>query len=131
MIRSLFVRWLINTLAIYLAIRLVPGIRFDGGAGALLAVAVIFGLVNSFLRPILTLLTCPLVLLTLGLFTFVINAMLLLVTASLSRQLGLGLSIDGFWPAFFAGILIGVVSTIISLLVGENQVEVKMERHDG
>ena len=99
MIRSLIVRWLINTLAIYLAIRLVPGIHFDGGAGALLAVAVLFGLVNSFLRPILTLLTCPLVLLTLGLFTFVINALLLLITGSLSSRLGLGLSIDGFWPA--------------------------------
>ena len=129
MIRSLFVRWLINTLAIYLAIRLVPGIHFDGGAGALLAVAVLFGLVNSFLRPILTLLTCPLVLLTLGLFTFVINALLLLITGSLSSRLGLGLSIDGFWPAFFAGILIGIVSTVISLLVGENKIGVKVERH--
>ncbi len=126
--RSLFVRWLINTLAIYLAIRLIPGIHFDGGAGALLAVAAIFGLVNSFLRPILTVLTCPLVLLTLGFFTLVINALLLLVTASLSRTLGLGLSVEGFWPAFWAGILIGVVSTVISLLVGEGQVKVKVVR---
>jgi|SRR5882672_6638264 len=126
--RALFVRWLINTLAIYLAIRLVPGIHFDQGAGALLAVAALFGLVNSFLRPILTVLTCPLVVLTLGLFTFVINALLLLVTASLSRQFGLGLSVDGFWPAFWAGILIGIVSTVISLLVGEGQVRVKVVR---
>ncbi len=126
--RSLFVRWLINTLAIYLAIRLIPGIHFDGGAGALLAVAAIFGLVNSFLRPILTVLTCPLVLLTLGFFTLVINALLLLVTASLSKTLGLGLSVEGFWPAFWAGILIGVVSTVISLLVGEGQVKVKVVR---
>ncbi|HKV73952.1 MAG TPA: phage holin family protein [Gemmatimonadales bacterium] len=126
--RSLFVRWLINTLAIYLAIRLIPGIHFDGGAGALLTVAAIFGLVNSFLRPILTVLTCPLVLLTLGFFTLVINALLLLVTASLSKTLGLGLSVEGFWPAFWAGILIGVVSTVISLLVGEGQVKVKVVR---
>ena len=128
MMRSLFVRWLINTLAIYLAIRIIPGIHFDGGAGALLAVAVLFGLVNSFLRPILTLLTCPLVLLTLGLFTFVINALLLLVTASLSQPLGLGFSIDGFWPAFWAGILIGIVSTVLSLLVGEGRVKVAVVR---
>jgi putative membrane protein len=128
MMRALFVRWLINTLAIYLAIRLVPGIHFEGGAGALLAVAALFGLVNSFLRPILTVLTCPLVLLTLGLFTFVINALLLLVTASLSRQFDLGLSIDGFWPAFWAGILIGIVSTVLSLLVGEGRVKVQVVR---
>lgn len=129
MIRSLFARWLINTVAIYLAIRLVGGIHFDGGPGALLAVAAIFGLVNSFLRPILTLLTCPLVLLTLGLFTFVINALLLLITAALSTSLGLGLTVDGFWPALWAGILIGVVSTLISLLVGESRVDVQVSRH--
>lgn len=130
MIRSLLIRWLINTLAIYLAIRLISGIHFDGGPGGLLAVAAIFGLVNSFLRPILTLLTCPLVLLTLGLFTFVINALLLLVTASLSGTLGLGLTVDGFWPALWAGILIGVVSTLISLLVGESKVDVQVSRHE-
>ena len=128
MMRSLFVRWLINTLAIYLAIRLIPGIHFDGGAGALLAVAALFGLVNSFLRPILTVLTCPLVLLTLGFFTLVINALLILVTAYLSKSFGLGLSVEGFWPAFWAGILIGIVSTILSLLVGEGQVKVKVVR---
>ena len=77
--RQLLVRWLINTLALYLAVTYVPGFHFEGGPGALLLLAALFGIVNSALRPLLTLLTCPLVLLTLGLFTLVINALLLLL----------------------------------------------------
>lgn len=91
-------------------------------------VAALFGLVNSLLRPILTVLTCPLVLFTLGLFTLVINAVLLLFTGWLSDQWGLGFRVAGFWPAFWGGLLIGLVSVILSLLVGERRVTVI--RHD-
>ena len=126
MMRNLVIRWLINTLAIYLAIRWVHGIHFNGGPEALLLVAAIFGLVNAVLKPILTVLTCPLVLLTLGLFTFVINAVMLLFTARLSQSFGLGLSVDGFWPAFWAGLLIGVVSLVLSMVLGEHRVQVKV-----
>ena len=94
--RTLLVRWIINALALYLAVNVIPGIHFTGSAGELLIVAAIFGIVNSALRPILTVLTCPLVVLTLGLFTFVINALLLLLTAWLSSQFSLGLVVDGF-----------------------------------
>jgi len=124
MMRNLLIRWLINTLAIYLAIRWVHGIHFSGGPEALLLVAAIFGLVNAVLKPILTVLTCPLVLLTLGLFTFVINALMLMFTARLSQSFGLGLSVDGFWPAFWAGLLIGVVSLVLSLVLGDHKVVV-------
>jgi putative membrane protein len=126
--RSLLVRWLINTLALYVAVRVMPGFRFDGGPWALLAVAALFGIVNSALRPILTVLTCPLVLVTLGLFTLVINAMLLLFTAWLSSQFGLGLRIAGFWSAFWGGLVIGVVSLLLSLLVGERRAEIRTSR---
>ena len=120
--RSLFIRWLINTLALYVAVQVVNGLHYDKGPVGLLIVAAIFGLVNSTLRPILTVLTCPLVLLTLGLFTLVINAVLLMITAWLSTQFDLGFRVDGFWPAFWAGLLIGLVSVFLSLAVGEKEV---------
>jgi len=119
--RSLFIRWLINTLALYVAVQVVNGLHYDKGPVGLLIVAAIFGLVNSTLRPILTVLTCPLVLLTLGLFTLVINAVLLMITAWLSAQFDLGFRVDGFWSAFWAGLLIGLVSVFLSLAVGEKE----------
>ncbi len=123
--RSLFVRWIINALALYAAFNIIPGIHFEKGPVALLVVAALFGMVNSALRPLLTVLTCPLVVLTLGLFTFVINAMLLLITAWLSAQLDLGLFVDGFGAAFVGGLLIGIVSLVLSLLVGERKMVVR------
>ena len=123
--RTLFVRWVINALALYVAVNVIPGIHFTKSAGQLLIVAAIFGIVNSALRPILTVLTCPLVVLTLGLFTFVINALLLLVTAWLSSQFDLGLSVDGFGAAFVGGLLIGIVSVLLSIFVGESRVHVR------
>lgn len=122
--RGLFVRWVINALALYVAVNVIPGIRFERGPVALLIVAALFGIVNSALRPILTLLTCPLVIVTLGLFTFVINALLLLFTAWLSAQLNLGLVVDGFGAAFVGGLLIGIVSLLLSIFVGESRVKV-------
>ena len=122
--RSLFVRWLINTLALYVAVQVVPGVDYDRGPVGLLLVAILFGLVNAFLRPLLTLLTCPLVLVTLGLFLFVNNAVLLLLTGWLSSQFDLGFRVAGFWPAFWAGLLISLVSLFLSLMVGEREVKV-------
>jgi putative membrane protein len=122
--RPLLIRWLINTLAIYVAVHVVPGVDYSGGAVGLLVVAAIFGLVNATVRPLLTLLTCPLVLLTLGLFVLVINAMMLLFTGWLSSHFDLGFSVAGFWPAFWAGLLISLVSLFLSLMVGEKEIRV-------
>ena len=122
--RTLFVRWLINTLALYVAVQVVPGVDYDRGPVGLLLVAALFGLVNATLRPLLTLLTCPLVLVTLGLFLFVINALLLLLTGWISGQFDLGFQVNGFWPAFWAGLLISLVSLFLSLVVGEQEARV-------
>lgn len=122
--RSLLIRWLINTLALYLAVQIVPGVDYRGGATGLLVVAAIFGLVNATLRPLLTFLTCPLVLVTLGFFLFVINAMMLLFTGWLSSRFDLGFVVSGFWPAFWAGLLISIISMFLSLMVGEKEVRV-------
>ncbi len=119
--RSLLVRWLINTLALYAAVSLLPGLHFDRGPVRLLLVAAVFGIVNAVVRPVLTLLTCPIVLVTLGLFTLVINALMLLLTSWLSVRWDLGFRVDGFWPALWGGILIGLISTALTILVGERR----------
>src|SRR5512134_3054835 len=111
--RPLLIRWLINTLAIYVAVRVVPGVEYAGGPVGFLLVALLFGLVNATVRPLLAFLTCPLVLLSLGLFLFVINAMMLLLTGWLSNQFDLGFRVAGFWPAFWAGLLISLVGLFL------------------
>jgi putative membrane protein len=111
-------RLVITALALWVAVSFVSGITFDGPAGALLGVALVFGVVNAFLKPLLTLLTCPLVLLTFGLFTLVLNAVLLLATARLSQGLGLSFEVDGFWPAFWGGLVIGIASSILTAMTG-------------
>jgi putative membrane protein len=127
-LRSLTLRWLISSLAIFAAVVIVPGITFVGPGWELGLVALVFGLVNVALRPILTLLTCPLVLLTLGLFTLVINALLLLLTASIAASLGVQFQVDGFWAAFFGGLVISIVSTLLLALAGETPVRVEVRR---
>ena len=122
--RSLIIRWLINTLALYVAVKVVPGVDYQGGAMGLIVVAALFGLVNATLRPLLTFLTCPLVLGTLGLFLFVINAVMLLFTGWVSDRFALGFTVAGFWPAFWAGLLISLVSLFLSIMVGEREVRV-------
>lgn len=116
--KGLVLRLVITALALWVAVRLVPGIDFTGSALALLGVSLVFGAVNAVLKPILTVLTCPLIFLTLGLFTLVLNALLLLATARLSQALGLGFAVDGFWPAFWGGLLIGISSTILTAMTG-------------
>jgi putative membrane protein len=112
-VKGFVIRLVVTALALWVAVRLVPGISFTGTPLALLGVALVFGATNAVLKPILTILTCPLILVTLGLFTLVVNAVLLLVTARLSQALGLGFVVDGFWPAFWGGLLIGLASVVM------------------
>lgn len=119
-------RWLINAVALFLAIRFVPGITFGGGWLGLLWLALIFGLVNAFLRPLLQLLTCPLILLTLGLFTLFINMFMLKVTEWVGNAFGLGMTIDGWWPLFLGSLIISIVSIVLSMIF---QTELRGKRH--
>lgn len=118
---NLLIRLVVNTLALYAAVWLLPGLRYEGAPERFLLVGLVFGLVNSLLRPLLTVLTCPLVVATLGLFTLVINALLLLATGWLSARWGLGFSVDGFLPAFLGGIVVGITSTILALFLRDNR----------
>ncbi|MFZ1509715.1 MAG: phage holin family protein [Anaerolineae bacterium] len=114
------IRLLINALALGIAAQLVgPGISYDGWQ-AVLIVAFIFGLVNAVIRPILTLLTCPLIILTLGIFTLVINALMLLLAGNIAEALGIGFRVDGFGPAFFGGLIISIVSFFLSVFVRDD-----------
>ena len=119
--RSLLLHWLLNAAALWVAAALIPGLEFTGGPGRLLLVAAVFGVVNSTIRPLLTVLTCPLIVVTLGLFTLVINALMLLLTGWLSESWNLGFSVSGFWSAFFGGLVVGLVSVILSLALSSKE----------
>jgi putative membrane protein len=111
------VRLLINAAALWVAIHFVTGISYTGNGMSLFLVALVFGVLNASLRPLLKLLTFPLLIVTLGLFTFVINAFMLLLTGWISERLNLGFHVAGFWPAFWGGLVISIVSLMLSLLV--------------
>jgi len=85
----------------------------------------VFGIINSTLRPLLTILTCPLIVVTLGLFTLVINALMILATGRLSESWNLGFTVSGFWPAFFGGLVVGLVSMVLSLGTGSKESRVR------
>lgn len=110
-------RLLINAAALWVATKIVPGVTHTGSGGSLILVALVFGVLNALLRPLLALLSCPLMILTLGLFTFVINAVILLLTSSLSGSLGIGFHVEGFWAAFLGALVVTVVSLLLSIFV--------------
>lgn len=114
--RRILLRWLINALAIYAASKLVSGIKVED-EWAIIAVALILGLVNAFIRPLLKFFTCPLIVLTLGLFLFVINAAMLAFTAWVAGQLGIGFEVAGFGAAFWGALVISLVSLALTLLI--------------
>lgn len=117
----LLLRILINAAALWAATEIVPGVRHDGPWESLLIVALVFGVLNVLVRPILKLLTCPLILLTLGLFTFVINALMLWLTGAVSESLGLGFHVDGFVPAFLGALVVTVVNLLLSVILPERE----------
>ena len=119
--KAFIIRLLVNAAAIFAAVKLLPGLHFDGTPVQLAGVALVFGVLNAFLKPILTLLTCPFILLTLGLFALVVNGLMLLATAWVSQRLGFNFQVDGLWWALLGGIVIGVISTALSLLVPDGK----------
>ena len=113
---------LINAAALYVAQLLIDGVDFDFSQPdawwQFLLVALIFGLVNTFLKPILRVLALPITMVTLGLFMVVINAFLLWLVGVISEQLALGLEITGFIPALLGAIVISIVGLLLSTVIG-------------
>lgn len=116
MVRRILLRLLINAVALWAAVLIVPGIYADN-ALAILVVALIFGVVNALIKPLVTFFSCPMIILTLGLFIFVINALMLWFTAWVAGQFDLGFAVTGFWAAFWGALVISLVSFGISVLI--------------
>src|SRR5262245_24837599 len=121
---GMLIRVIINAIALWITALVVPGIDVGGrNAGntvlTVLVVAVIFGVVNAVLKPIIKVVGCVFYILTLGLIALVVNALLFLLTDWIGQQLDLPFTIDGFWPAFWGAIVMAVVSWVLSLLVPE------------
>jgi|SRR6185503_12192964 putative membrane protein len=109
------IRLLVNAAALWVATRIVPGVSYSGGALPLLGVALVFGVVNAVISPVLKILTFPIIILTLGIFALVINGLMLMLTSGLSSALGLGFHVRGFWAAFWGALVVSLVSTMLSL----------------
>jgi putative membrane protein len=114
------VRLLVNAAALWVATRLVPGVTYSGEVLPFLGVALVFGLVNSFIRPVAKLLTLPLIIVTLGIFALVVNGLMLWLTSSLSESLGLGFHVNGFWAALFGSLVVSIVSTLLWTFVRDD-----------
>jgi putative membrane protein len=116
------IQLLINAAALYVAVLVVDGLDFnfdrEGAWLEFILVALIFGLVNTFLKPVLRLLTLPITMVTLGLFLLVLNALLLLLVGWISSELSLGLIVDGFLPALLGSIVISIVGWLLSMVIG-------------
>ncbi len=108
---------LINAFALWAAAKVIAGITYSGPWYGLLLVALVFGLLNAFVRPVLKLLSLPLVILTLGLFIFILNACMLLLTSAASKALELGFSVAGFWPALWGALVISLINMMLSLVL--------------
>ena len=111
---GIIIRWLTLTFAIIVTAYLVGGIEVSGFWSALFAAGML-GILNAFFRPIILILTLPINILTMGLFTFIINALLLKMASGVIS----GFNIEGFWPAVFGGFLISVVSWLINSFISE------------
>lgn len=112
-----FLRWLINAVALYVAVAFIPGIHPQSANYlSFIWLALIFGLLNALLRPLLKFLTCPLIILTLGLFTLLINTFLFWLAGIIGTNFHIGFTVDGFWPAFLGGLVVTVVSVVLTLI---------------
>jgi putative membrane protein len=112
-------RWAINAIALYLAVLILPGIDLRSDLVSILWLALIFGLVNALFRPLIQILTCPLIILTLGLFTLVINTFLFWLTSIIGNSFGFGLTISDpvWWNAFLGGLVVSMVSVVMTLIL--------------
>jgi putative membrane protein len=124
----LLIRLAINAVAFWVVFNGIPGLTggvmgIDGpqNVTAVIVIAVIFGFVNALVRPILTFLTCPFLILTLGLGTLLINTLLFWLTGQIGQYLGVGFTVQGFWPAFFGALVVSAVSIVLSVFIPDER----------
>ena len=116
----LLARLLINAFALWCAATFVVGIHYAGSWQGLLGLALVFGFVNTFIRPVLSLLSFPIQLITLGLFTLVLNACMLMLTAWLAVRFDIGFSVNGFIPALIGALVVSVISMVLGVVLKED-----------
>lgn len=116
------IRWGINTVALYAAIAWVDGLvpQSDNWV-SYIWLALIFGIINAFLGPLLKVLTCPLILLTLGVFTLLVNTFLFYLAGYIGKAFGVGFTVEGFWSAFLGSLVVSIVSILLSLLIRDER----------
>ena len=114
---NFLLRLVVNAAALWVATEVVPGVNYSGGTLPFLVVALIFGAINATIRPLMKLLTCPLILVTLGLFALIVNGLMLWLTSTIAESLGLGFRVTGFWPAFWGALVVSIVSTLLSISI--------------
>ena len=127
--KSIVIKVLVNGAALWVAALVLTGIRFGPDSAPLnqqlltiLVVAAIFGLVNAFIKPVLKLLSLPFIILTLGLFSLVVNAAMLQLTSWFAEQLGLAFEVDQFfWDAVLGAIIITIVSMVLNLVLPDGK----------
>ncbi len=117
--------WLISTLAVLVAVKIVPGIQYQKPLDLVVA-SLLLGIFNAVLRPVLLLFALPLLILTLGLFTLVINALMLYFVGYLLEP---HFIVDGFWSAFWGALIISLVSMVLNTMTGTGNSRIYFERH--
>ena len=122
---KLIVRWAAITLALFAAVYFVPGISVeDPNAWTVFAImAAILGLVNAFIRPILRVLSCPLILLTLGVFAIIINGLSFYIAARIAEGVGIGFYVTDFWSAMLGGLIVSFVSVTVNIFLKDRREE--------
>ena len=119
---KLLLRLLVTAAALWVATKFVSGISYTGSSYVpLLGVALVFGVVNTIVKPILSFFSLPVVLLSLGLFLFVINALMLMLTSFLSSRLGFGFHVDGFIPALIGSLVVSITAGLLHFVLGTNR----------
>lgn len=113
-------RLVINAAALWVATQVVSGVTFTGDWVTMLGVALVFGIVNAIVKPMTKVLTFPIILVTLGLFLLVINALMLILTSAVSDRLGLGFHVAGFGAAFWGGLVVSVVNAVVWMMIRED-----------
>jgi putative membrane protein len=124
-ILAFFIRVVVVAVALWIATILVDGISLGGATtqarvGTLVVVALIFGIVNAVLKPVIQVLSCPLYVLTLGLFGLVVNALLFWLVGTLSSNVGLPFHVAGFWPGFWGAVIVAVVGFLLHLVIPDS-----------
>jgi len=122
--KGLLIRWVVTALALWLTATIVPGLVTIRSAGAAIIAALVLGLVNAIVRPVLLLLTLPFTIVTLGLFIFILNAAMFGLAALLA---GSGFQVHGFWGALVGSLLVSIISLVLNMIIGEAGKPKKME----